>query len=157
MGMSSNSTVRHQGKKVLMFWKKQPRDSSLAPHRDNLNQMAVAVLNALGVNFDQSSKLNQALIGTFMFGMIYAHGMTSKLTPPDVHALALLVFKDTLHYTDSAAAEAIHACIVASGAGDNDTMNAILHRGIDGHAAYLKSNIAKTAANLKDVMEHFAK
>jgi hypothetical protein len=140
-----------------MFWKKKPPEFPLAPHRDALNQMAVAVLKASGINFDASSKLNQALIGTFLFGMIYAHGMTSKLSTPDMHALALLVFKDTLHYTDSAVAEGIHACIVATSAGDNDTMKATLHRGIDGHAAYIKNNVAKAAANLKDIIEHFAK
>jgi hypothetical protein len=119
--------------------------------------MAAAVLAASDVEFDASSKLNQALVGTFLFGMIYAHGMTHKLAPSEVHALAIIVFKETLHYSDAAAAEGVQACIDASRPGHHDTMNAILHRGIDGHAAYVGNNVAKAAENLKDILAHFAK
>jgi hypothetical protein len=140
-----------------MFWKKKPTNQTLVPHRAELNQMATAVLAAAGIDFDTSSKLNQALTSTFVFGMIYAHGMTHKLTPPEVHALAISVFKDTLHYSDTAAVEGVQACIDASHPGHHDTMNAILHRGVDGHAAYTSNNIANTVENLKDVLAHFAK
>ncbi len=59
------------------------------------------------INFDDSTSMEQAIVGTFIFGMIHAHGMFSKLTPPEVHALALTVFMDSLHYTSSAAAQGV--------------------------------------------------
>ena len=125
-------------------------------HRVELNQMAASVLAAAGVEFDASSQLNQALVGTFLFGMISAHGMTHKLTPSEVRALAIVVFKDTLHYDDAAAAEGVQACIDASLSGHHDTMNAILHRGIDGHAAYVGNDVRKTSENLRNILAHFA-
>ena len=125
-------------------------------HRVELNQMATSVLAAAGVEFDASSQLNQALVGTFLFGMISAHGMTHKLTPSEVRALAIAVFKETLHYDDAAAAEGVQACIDASLSGHHDTMNAILHRGIDGHAAYVGNDVRKTSENLRNILAHFA-
>jgi hypothetical protein len=142
---------------AAMFWKKKPIDVALVPLRAELNQMAATLLAAASIDFDRSSNLDQALAGTFLFGIIYAHGQTLKLTPPDVHALALIVFKETLHYSDTAAAEGVQACINASLPGHHDTMNAILHRGIDGHAAYVSGNVAGAAENLKDILAHFAK
>lgn len=118
--------------------------------------MAATVLGAAGIEFDTSSQLTQAVVGTFLFGMIYAHGMMHKLTPPEVHALALVVFRDTLHYGDAAAAEAVHTCINASRPGYHDTMNAILHRGIDGHAKYLSNNMVSVVDNLRSIVAHFA-
>lgn len=56
--------------------------------------MARVLLSASGIEFDSASKLEQALVGTFLFGMICAEGMSQKLTPAEVHAHALLVFKE---------------------------------------------------------------
>jgi hypothetical protein len=138
-----------------MFWRKKPAASNLVALRAELNHMTSTVLEASAIDFDASSQLNQALVGTFMFGMIYAHGSMHNLTSPEVHALAISVFRDTLHYTDEAAAEGVHACIDASHPGVHDTMNAILHRGIDGHAAYVKNDVAAAAANLRSILAQF--
>jgi hypothetical protein len=139
-----------------MFWKNKSPTQTLMSHRVELNQMATLVLAAAGVEFDASSQLNQALVGTFLFGMISAHGMTHKLTPSEVRALAIAVFKETLHYDDAAAAEGVQACIDASLPGHHDTMNAILHRGIDGHAAYVGNDVRKASDNLRNILAHFA-
>lgn len=138
-----------------MFWKKKSPPQPLVPHRGELNRMATTVLGAAGIEFDTSPQLTQALVGTFLFGMISAHGMMHELAPPEVHALALAVFKDTLHYSDTAAAEAVQTCINASRPGYHDTMNAIVHRGIDGHAKYLSHNMVSVVDNLRSIVAHF--
>ena len=140
-----------------MFWKKKQADNNLAPQRGQLNTMAAALLNLSGVDFDRATQLEQALIGTFLFGMIQTHGMLHGLTPPEIHALALIIFKDSLHYTDSAAAQGVQECINATQPEYHRTMNAILHRGIDGHKQYQDGDMDALRTNLTSVLDHFKK
>ncbi len=138
-----------------MWWKKKSKNLQLVPHRNAMNAMAAALLEATAIEFDTASTLEQALVGTFLFGMIHSHGMASKLTPPEVHALALVVFKDTLHYSDSAAAQGIQECINATDPEYHDTMHAILHRGIDGHRQYQAGDRRGLAENIIGVLNRF--
>jgi len=125
-----------------MFWRKKESSSErLVPRRNDLNRMASALLQVADVEFDQASQLEQALVGTFLFGMLNAYGMLNRLSPPDVQALAILVFQDSLHYSTTAAIEAVQHCIDATSPNHHETMNAILHRGIDGHAQYEKLDL----------------
>lgn len=141
-----------------MFWNKKPKeDTHLVPHREECNKIATAALAAARVDFDRESQLNQALVGTFVFGMISAHGMMHKLQPAEVHAVALCVFKDTLHYTDKAAVEGVHHCISATTPSYHPAMNAILHQGIDGHRQYLQSDAEALSKNIRSILERYAK
>jgi len=119
--------------------------------------MAVSLLEASGVDFDGATELEQALIGTFLFGMIQTHGMLHRLTPPEVHALALIVFKDSLHYTDAAAAQGVQECINATRPEYHRTMNAILHRGVDGHKHYQDGDMDALGENLTSILDQFTK
>jgi hypothetical protein len=140
-----------------MWWKKKTTEKPLVNHREELNSMASALLKASGVDFDHGTTLVQALIGTFLFGMIQTHGMSHKLTPPEIHALALIVFKESLHYSDSAAAQGVQECINAASPGYHDTMNAILHRGIDGHRQYANRDCDGLRTNIISVLDQFRK
>ena len=142
---------------IDMWWKKQPKDEHLVPHRNALNAMARDLLKEAGLEFDKASPLEQALVGTFLFGMIQTHGMANKLSPPEIHALALLVFKDTLHYSDSAAAQGVQECINATDPKYHDTMHAILHRGIDGHRQYQEGDREGLSKNIVSILNQFRK
>ena len=139
-----------------MFWgKKAPRDTDLAEDRAQLNSMARAFLEVTALDFDRASALHQALVGTFYFGMVMAHCMAARLRPAEVHALGLLVFQDSLHYTPDAAIQAVQACIDATEPGAHDTMNAILHRGIEGHRQFMAGDLEGLAGNMHAVLAHF--
>src|SRR5439155_7107418 len=98
-----------------MFWRrKTPDDRSLVPHRNRLNALALNLLHAANVDFDNGSDLQRALVGTFFFGMLYSHGRAGELAPADIHALALAVYQDSLHYTPEAATQAVQNCIDAT-------------------------------------------
>ena len=140
-----------------MFWKKKRQDLHLVPHREECNKIASSALTASGVGFDSASKLEQALIGTFVFGMISAHGMMNQLQPAEVHALALCVFQDTLHYTVDAAAQGVQECINAAAPSYHPTMNAILHRGIDAHKQYLDGDSDGLSQNIRSILAQFDK
>jgi hypothetical protein len=140
-----------------MWWKKKQANHDLVPHREQLNSMAAALLKESGVDFDSATQLEQALIGTFLFGMIQTHGMLHGLTAPEVHALALIVFKDSLHYTDAAAVQGVQECINATRPEYHRTMNAILHRGIDGHEHYQDGDMNALRENLTSILDQFRK
>lgn len=132
-------------------------DLSLGQHQIEANAMGVALLEACGIDFDSSSPLEQALVGTFFFGMLTAHGMLHQLSPPQVNALALRTFVEEFHYSDAAATQASQACIDAATPGVHDTMNAILHRGIDGHRQHISGQASGLAENIQGVLAHFKK
>jgi hypothetical protein len=129
----------------------------LLPHREECNRLAFAALHASGIEFDRASQLEQALVGTFVFGMIHAECMKHALDVPQAYAIALCVFQDTLHYTPKAAAEGVQACIDATAPGVHDTMRAIMHHGIDGHAQLATSDVAALTANIRGILSQFSK
>jgi hypothetical protein len=137
------------------FNKSNKDNTHLVPHRDQLNTMAKTLLEVAELDFDSASQLEQAITGTFLFGMIFAHGSAHGMQPPEVHAMGLVVFKDTLHYTDSAAAEGVQQAISATAPGYHDTMNAIIHRGIDGRRQYVEGDTAGLKQNIASVLAHF--
>ena len=113
------------------------------------------LLRVAAVDFDRSDALTQALIGTFLFGMLHAHAMSSKRTPEEARNLAISVFERVLHYSAAAAVEGVEHCIEATRPGVHETMNAILHRGIDGHRQYIEGDAAGLERNVKSVLEQF--
>jgi hypothetical protein len=117
--------------------------------------LATELLLISGVDFDQSDALTQALIGTFLFGLLHAYSMSAGRTPDDAFELAVSVFRKVLHYTPEAAAEGVQHCIEATRPGVHDAMNAIMHRGIDGHQQYVAGDLIGLQGNLKSILAQF--
>jgi hypothetical protein len=138
-----------------VFWKgKAGARGALPEQRDEANAMASQLLECANVDFDRSSPLQQALVGTFLFGMLSAQCM-SKKQPGDPRALAIYVFRDTLHYTPEAAEQGVQSCIEVTKPGVHDTMNDIVHRGIDGHRQFVEGDFAGLRTNIGDVLQQF--
>jgi DNA-binding CsgD family transcriptional regulator len=87
--------------------------------------------------------------------MLTAHGMLHALSAREVRELALVAFELGFHYSPEAAVEATDACMAAATPGHHDAMNAILHRGIDGHRQYLVGE--GLAENIRSVLAHYEK
>ncbi|MBY0566059.1 MAG: hypothetical protein K2P70_02015 [Hyphomonadaceae bacterium] len=119
------------------------------------HQMAADLLAASEVDFDESDQLTQALVGTFLFGMLTAYAMSKGQGADEAHLTAVAVFEDVLHYTPSAAQEGVQHCIEASRPGAHPTMNTILHRGIDGHAQYAQGDEFGLRENIQYILRHF--
>ena len=62
---------------------------------------------------------------------------------------------DTLHYTDEAATQGVQECINATKPTYHRTMNAILHRGIEGHRQYSEEDYEALSANIHFVLDQF--
>ncbi len=118
--------------------------------------MAEHLLDVAGIDFDTRDRTTQAVVGTFIFGMLNAYGMSAGQTPQELINLAVKVFQDALHYTPEAAGEGIQHCIEATRPGAHDTMKALIHRGVDGHRQYIAGDHEGLSANINSILAHFS-
>jgi hypothetical protein len=129
-------------------------DGELAPRRRQNAAMARSLFDVIDVPFEQTSELERQVIATFAFGMVYAAGQTQQLSPPQVHALSICVLMDAFGYSDHQASDfTAHLIAVSADEGQQPVMNAIIHRGIDGHQQWQSGNTERLKANLTDVLE----
>jgi hypothetical protein len=109
-------------------------EKHLVPIRREVAEMAEGLFDVIGIPFEQTSELQRQLLAAFAFGMTFAIGQLNRLTAPEVHALAIFYLMDVFRYADhQAVAFAENIIAAASDRKHHPTINAIIHRGIDGH------------------------
>jgi Immunity protein 48 len=109
-------------------------ENHLVPIRREIAEMAERLFDVIGIPFEQTSELQRQLLAAFAFGMTFAIGQLNRLSPPEVHALAIWYLTDVFRYANhQAVAFAENLIAAASDRNQHPTMNAIIHRGIDGH------------------------
>jgi hypothetical protein len=128
---------------------------SLIEHRQKMNQAALIVAQHSGLNLADATRRERSILATFFFGILNAHAMENNLTPPDVHALALLVCMDIFKFDDRGAVRLIDECINATKPGYHETMHAIIHRGIDAQAQLVAGDQKNFQLNLRGILAHF--
>jgi len=128
---------------------------NLAVHRNQMNQAAEIVIQESGLDLSAATRRERSVLATFFFGILSAHGMQHKLTPPDLHALCLLVLIDTFKFDETFAALTADECIRAANPGHHDTMHAIIHRGIDAHERLIAGDQKTFRENLQSLLAHF--
>lgn len=138
-----------------MFWKKKNDRRPHTSFHQQGNDLAEHLLTAANIDFDASSKLEQALVSTFLFGMLTAEGMMRRLPPNEIRDGAISVFRDVLHYTQDAAIQGVQHCIEATGPNVHEPMKAIIHRGIDGHRQLIEGDKLGLAQSIGDVLQRF--
>jgi len=107
--------------------------TALLEYRTEIANFGKELFRICGVEFARTSELQRQICGAFLFGLAFAHSETHGLQPAEVHALAITMLQDLLAYSVEQAGSFSSRLIEASGSGTNDTMNAIIHRGIDGY------------------------
>ena len=129
-------------------------DDHLVPIRRDNASMAQSLFDVIGVPFEQTTELERQVVATFAFGMVFAVGQIRHLSPPEVHALSICVLVDTFRYADHQASDFTTDLIeIAADESRQPLMNAIIHRGIDGHRQWQAGNPDGLRANLTDVLE----
>jgi hypothetical protein len=121
--------------------------------RAEIVRMGNELHEIVGIPFEQTTELQRQLLAAFVFGMTFAIGHIKKLSPPDVHALAICFLQDVFKYSvDQSAAFAENLIQSASGRG-NPTTKSVIHRGIDGHWQWEQKKFAELKANVDDVFK----
>jgi Immunity protein 48 len=116
-------------------------------------EMGHGLCSVLSTPFEETTELQRQLLASFAFGMLFATGCLNKLTPPDLHALSICLLIDVFNYSkDQAAAFAENLIAAASGSG-NPTINAVIHRGIDGHRQWEAGQMSELKGNVEDIFK----
>jgi hypothetical protein len=127
-------------------------EQRLLPIRREIGDMADELFQVVEIPFEETSELQRQILATFAFGMIFAVGQIKKLTPPEVHALAMTCLMDVFKYADHQAVAFAEDLIAAASSRDvNDTHNAIIHRGIDGHYQWQERKVDELRENIEGI------
>src|SRR5689334_17081089 len=111
------------------------------------------VLRLSGNATSEMTDLRREIIATFVFGMAYAACRLEELTAPEVHALSLLLMRDVFEYDDRDAARVVDVAIRASiDVSHHDTVNAIIHQGIEAHREWQDHEEEQLLARLEHVL-----
>jgi hypothetical protein len=109
--------------------------------------------SVLSTPLEETTELQRQLLASFSFGMLFAAGCLNRLAPPELHALCIFLLLDVFEYSkDQAAAFSEDLIASASGRG-NPTINAVIHRGIDGHRQWEAGRMSELKSNLEDVFK----
>ena len=112
--------------------------------QSSLIKMCADLFASVGVPFESTTELQRQVLASFAFGMTFAVGQIEHLTPPQVHALSIAMLVGAFKYSaEQAGAFSSDLIESASGRG-NQTIQAIIHRGIDGHLQWSSGQTART-------------
>jgi hypothetical protein len=126
---------------------------SLAEHRTRVAIFGKDLLRICGIEFAKTSELQRQICGAFLFGVVFAYGKLQGLTPPEVQAISITMLLDVLSYSAEQAGAFSSRLIRAASDGPKDTMNRIIHRGIDGHRQLATADDNGLRQNLLGVFE----
>ena len=114
--------------------------------------MADELFDVMILPFAHSTELQRQVLATFAFGMVYHLAQLRTLTPAEVHALSIAMLMDVFRYSDHQAVSFTDQLIsVSADATIHATMNAIIHRGIDGYELWVKDDQVALQDNIAEI------
>ena len=93
------------------------------------------------------------VLSAYVFGMLNAQGMSIGLTPPEIHAVLLALLNKKLGYSLEGSAQFAQQLINATKPQFHPTINHLIHRGIDGHAAWMRGQHALVVQDYLSCLE----
>lgn len=117
-----------------------------------LSAFADGVLQELGLALEQTDELERQVTAAFCFGGVNVLVHRDGLTPPDAHALMLALLIRKFAYSPEQAAAFAEDLIQATAPDAHPVLNAIIHRGIDGHAQYEGGDRDGLRRNITEIM-----
>lgn len=96
------------------------------------------LFEVLGMKFEGTSELERQVIAAFCFGALNAIIQRDELSQAQAHALTVAFLINEFKYSEKQAVDFAEDLIRATNKEHHPVMNAIIHRGIDGHYHYEK-------------------
>jgi len=103
--------------------------------------------------FEEATELQRQLLASFSFGMLFVTGQLNKLASPEFHALSICLLLDVFKYSEHQAVSFAEDLILSSSGRGNPTINAVIHRGIDGHRQWGGRLRSELKSNLEDIFK----
>ncbi|MDB8642763.1 Imm48 family immunity protein [Streptococcus australis] len=88
------------------------------------------------VTIDLDDELDRQLAAAYIFGMLNGQAQKESIAPEDVQALMIRIGIDKLRYSTEVAYQMTQFVIDATDKEFHPTVNAIIHRGLEGYFLY---------------------
>ena len=109
-------------------------------------------INVLGKpNFE--NELERQLLGAFIFGIINGGAYEIETTPAEVQGLMIATLINTLKYSPQQATAFCQHLIDCTNVEENSTVNAIIHRGVEGYYQLKEQNKEAFKRNYNEIIE----
>ncbi|WP_088834166.1 Imm48 family immunity protein [Paenibacillus tyrfis] len=121
-----------------------------------ITEFADRLFDLIEIPFTETTELERQLIAAFSFGAVMAVAVRDDLDQPQTHALTIAMLMRAFQYSEHQAAAFAHDLIQATDRNHHPTMNAIIHRGINGHYEYVNEEMEDLRQNLLDILNSFS-
>ena len=98
-------------------------------------------------------ELDRQLAAAYIFGMVNGTAQKESLTPEDVQDLMVCIGIDKLMYSEEAAYEMTQFVIDATDEEFHPTVNAIIHRGLEGYFLYSEQEFDALSEDFSKVVQ----
>lgn len=88
------------------------------------------------VTIDLDDELDRQLVAAYIFGMLNGKAQKDSIAPEDIQALMIRIGIDKLRYSTEVAYQMTQFVIDATDKEFHPTVNAIIHRGLEGYFLY---------------------
>lgn len=105
------------------------------------------------VTIDLEDELDRELAAAYIFGMLNGTAQKESLTPEDVQALMVHIGIDKLTYSEEVAYQMTQFVIDATDEEFHPTVNAIIHRGLDGYFLYADKEFDALSEDFDEVVQ----
>ena len=102
---------------------------------------------------DLEDELDRQLAAAYIFGMVNGTAQKESLTPEDVQALMVHIGIDKLTYSEEVAYQMTQFVIDATDEEFHPTVNAIIHRGLDGYFLYSDRQFDELSEDFNEVVQ----
>lgn len=105
------------------------------------------------VTIDLADELDRELAAAYIFGMLNGTAQKESLTPEDVQALMVHIGIDKLTYSEEVAYQMTQFVIDATDEEFHPTVNAIIHRGLEGYFLYSDQEFDALSEDFNEVVQ----
>ena len=105
------------------------------------------------VTIDLEDELDRELAAAYIFGMLNGTAQKESLTPEDVQALMVRIGIDKLTYSEEVAYQMTQFVIDATDEEFHPTVNAIIHRGLEGYFLYSDQEFNALSEDFNEVVQ----
>lgn len=102
---------------------------------------------------DLEDELDRQLATAYIFGMVNGTAQKESLTPEDVQDLMVCIGIDKLMYSEEVAYEMTQFVIDATDEEFHPTVNAIIHRGLEGYFLYSDQEFDALSEDFSEVVQ----
>jgi hypothetical protein len=105
------------------------------------------------VTIDLEDELDRELAAAYIFGMLNGTAQKEYLTPEEVQALMVRIGIDKLTYSEEVAYQMTQFVIDATDEEFHPTVNAIIHRGLEGYFLYSDQEFDALSEDFNEVVQ----